>query len=75
MILQPGQVTNIENIPDEVKLEIDQFNKQVITEPFNTTVCEELANYLNPDGDAKTLIYAATDDHADMVVRLLKEAF
>ncbi len=52
-----GQVTNIENIPDEVKLEIDQFNKQVITEPFNTTVCEELANYLNPDGDAKTLIY------------------
>ncbi|BBO82423.1 hypothetical protein DSCO28_29890 [Desulfosarcina ovata subsp. sediminis] len=70
-----GQITNIEKIPDEVKLEIDQFNKLVITEPFNETICRELANCLNPDGDAKTLIYAATDEHADMVVRLLKEAF
>ena len=70
-----GQITNIENIPDEVKLEIDQFNKQVITKPFNETICAELADCLNPDGDAKTLIYAATDDHADMVVRLLKDAF
>lgn len=70
-----GQITNIENIPDEVKLEIDHFNKLVVTEPFNCTVADELVKYLNPDGDAKTLIYAATDDHADMVVRLLKEAF
>jgi len=70
-----GQITNIENIPDEIKLEIDHFNKAVVTEPFNLTVAGELVKYLNPDGDAKTLIYAATDDHADMVVRLLKDAF
>jgi type I restriction enzyme, R subunit len=70
-----GQITNIENIPDEIKLEIDHFNKAVVTEPFNLTVAGELVKYLNPDGDAKTLIYAATDDHADMVVRLLKNAF
>jgi type I restriction enzyme, R subunit len=31
--------------------------------------------HLDPDGDAKTLIYAATDDHADMLVRILKEEF
>ncbi len=70
-----GQIDNIEKIPEEVKLEIDHFNKMVVTEPFNQTVAEELVKYLNPDGEAKTLIYAATDDHADMVVRLLKEAF
>ena len=70
-----GQITNIENIPDEVKLEIDHFNKMVITEPFNQTIAKELVKYLDPDSDAKTLIYAATDDHADMVVRILKQAF
>ena len=70
-----GQITNIENIPDEVKLEIDHFNKMVITEPFNQVIAKELVKHLDPDGDAKTLIYAATDDHADMIVRILKEEF
>lgn len=70
-----GRITNIEDIPEEVKLEIDHFNKLVLTESFNQTVAEELVKHLNPDGEAKTLIYAATDDHADMVVRILKETF
>jgi len=70
-----GEITNIEDIPDEVKLDIDHFNKLVLTENFNRTVAQELVKHLNPDGDAKTLVYAALDDHADMVVRLLKEEF
>jgi len=70
-----GQITNIEDIPDEVQLEIDQFNKLVITENFNRTVAKELVKYLNPDGEEKTLIFSATDDHADTVVRVLKEEF
>lgn len=70
-----GQITNIEDIPDEVKLEIDHFNKLVLTENFNRTVAKELIKYLNPDGEEKTLIFAATDDHADTVVRVLKEEF
>lgn len=70
-----GQVTNIEDIPDEIKIEIDNFNKLVVTENFNRTVAKELVRHLNPDGEEKTLIFAATDDHADMVVRLLKEEF
>lgn len=70
-----GRITNIENIPDEVKLEIDHFNKMVLTENFNRTVAKELVKHIDPDGDAKTLIFAATDDHADMVVRILKEEF
>jgi type I restriction enzyme, R subunit len=70
-----GQITNIENIPDEVQLEIYQFNKLVVTDPYNRMVATELVKHLTPDGEAKTLIYAATDDHADMVVRILKEEF
>lgn len=70
-----GQIMNIEDIPDEVKLEIDHFNKLVLTENFNRTVAKELIKYLNPDGEEKTLIFAATDDHADTVVRVLKEEY
>ena len=69
------QITNIEDIPDEVKLEIDHFNKLVLTKPFNLTVCRELVKHLDPDGDEKTLVFAANDDHADTVVEKLKEAF
>lgn len=70
-----GQITNIEDIPDEVKIEIDHFNKLVLTENFNRAVAKELVNYLNPDSEEKTLIFAATDDHADTVVRVLKEEY
>jgi len=70
-----GQISNIENIPDEVEIEVDHFNKLVVTENFNRTVAKELVKHLNPDGDEKTLIFAATDDHADMVARTLKEEF
>jgi type I restriction enzyme R subunit len=70
-----GEITNLENIPDEIRLEIDHFNKLVLTENFNRTVARELVKTLDPDDDAKTLVFAATDDHADTVVRVLKESF
>ncbi len=59
--------------PDEVKIEVQQFNRRVITEPFNHVVCEALAQYIDPSLPEKTLIFCATDDHADMVVNLLKQ--
>lgn len=70
-----NQVTNLENIPDNVTLEVDHFNKSVITEKFNRTIIKELILELDPDGEEKTLIFAATDDHADLVVTILKEEF
>lgn len=70
-----GQVANLENIPDDLTLEIDSFNKVVITEPFNRTVAKVLVQELSPEGDEKTLIFAASDDHADLVVKILKEEF
>tara|TARA_R110002096_G_scaffold51665_20_gene135082 strand:- start:849 stop:4247 length:3399 start_codon:yes stop_codon:yes gene_type:complete len=61
-------------LEDRVKIEVDQFNKKVHTEAFNKVVCEALANKIDPSAPGKTLIFAARDDHADMVVRLLKQA-
>ncbi len=61
--------------PDEINIEIEGFNTLVITENFNRVVCAELAREIDPTLPGKTLIFCATDSHADMVVALLKEAF
>lgn len=61
--------------PDEIKLDIDDFNRKVITEAFNRVVCTYLAQELDPASRHKTLIFCATNTHADMVVDLLKKAF
>lgn len=62
-----------ELLQDEIHLEVTQFNKTVITENFNRVILEELTKYIDPESEGKTLIFAATDDHADMVVRIFKE--
>lgn len=63
------------HLPDEVDVEIDSFNKTVVTENFNRVVCAELARHIDPTEPGKTLVFCATDFHAESVVRLLKEAF
>ena len=70
-----GLITNIEDIPDDIELDVESFNKTVITKPFNQTVIKEFVKELDPESDEKTLIFAVTDDHADMVVEVLFEAF
>lgn len=62
-------------LPDEIRFEVDQFNKQVITPEFNRVVAEELAKHIDPALPGKTLIFAATDAHADIVVSAIKKAF
>ncbi|MCT8137889.1 type I restriction-modification system endonuclease [Anaerobacillus sp. CMMVII] len=69
-----GQI-QLEKMEDTVSFDVEQFNKRVITEPYNRAVLSKLTDYIDPSGKEKTLIFAATDQHADMVVRLLKEAF
>jgi type I restriction enzyme R subunit len=63
------------NAPDEITLEVDAFNRKVITENFNRVVCEYLADELDPSSHRKTLIFCVNDAHADLVVHLMKEAF
>jgi type I restriction enzyme, R subunit len=61
--------------PDEIRIEVEDFNRKVITEAFNRVVCEYLARELDPSSRQKTLIFCANDAHADLVVHLLKQAF
>ena len=63
------------NTPDEIDIEVEGFNTKVVTENFNRVVCDALAEEIDPSLPGKTLIFCATDSHADMVVTLLKEAF
>ncbi|MEB3885212.1 type I restriction-modification system endonuclease, partial [Lyngbya sp. CCY1209] len=84
MVWQPGEemeyfdpktgTVDLVHAPDEVKIEVEQFNRRVITEAFNRVVCEELVNYIDPTFPEKTLIFCANDRHADLVVDLLKLA-
>ena len=75
-VYQPGE-NQIElfNAPDEIKLEVESFNRKVITQSFNEVVCAYLATELDPASKQKTLIFCANDVHADLVVTLLKQAF
>lgn len=63
------------NTPDDLDFDVSQFNRKVLTESFNQVVCQELTRQIDPYGPAKSLIFCATDDHADLVVRLLKDAY
>lgn len=67
--------TSSELLPDEVRIDLEKFNRVVYTENFNKVVCQELARHLDPDLPGKTLVFCSTDQHADTVVRLLKETF
>lgn len=69
------QQTRLFETPDEIHLDIDDFNRKVITESFNRVVCQRLAQELDPASRQKTLIFCVLDTHADLVVKLLKEAF
>ena len=70
-----NQIVELEKLEDELKIDIAGFNRKVITPSFNRTVIKYLVQELDPDGEEKTLVFAATDEHADMVVQYLKEEF
>ena len=72
---ESNTIEELAELEDELAINIEGFNKMVITEPFNQTVIKELVKHLDPEGEEKTLIFAATDDHADLVVKILKEEF
>jgi len=69
-----GQI-ELFNTPDEIRIEVDGFNRKVVTEAFNRVVCEWLAEEIDPSTREKTLIFCVNDAHADLVVDLLKKAF
>ncbi|MBS1189558.1 MAG: hsdR [Rhodocyclaceae bacterium] len=72
--LGTGEIEESE-LDDELNFEVDAFNRRVISEDFNRVICEQLAQELDPFGEEKTMIFCASDLHADMVKRLLDDAF
>lgn len=72
---ETNSIEELEALEDEISIDIAGFNKQVITESFNRTVLKQLVKELDPESDEKTLIFAATDEHADRIVEYLKEEF
>lgn len=71
-----GELINGAELEDDIDFEVDQFNKKVIIESHTRVALEEVANYIDPENDeGKTLIFAASDAHADMIVRLLKDIY
>jgi type I restriction enzyme R subunit len=72
---ETNSIVELEKLEDELRFDVSDFNKLVLSENFNRTVIETLVKELDPDGEEKTLIFAATDEHADAIVQMLKEEF
>ncbi|MGS0755011.1 type I restriction-modification system endonuclease, partial [Roseateles sp. GG27B] len=72
--ISTGEIQTAE-LEDELNFELGSFNKTVISENFNRVICAQLAQELDPFSEEKTLIFCARDEHADMVKRLLDDAF
>lgn len=74
-ILDPrtGQI-DLFDLDDEVDFEVSEFNKKVYTENFNRAVAQAVAQECPPGQPGKTLLFAARDDHADILVKALTEA-
>lgn len=66
---------DLTHAPDELHYEVEEFNRKVITVPFNRTVCEELVKHIDPGLPGKTLIFAVSRGHADIIVDELKKAY
>ncbi len=71
------EITNSEVLQDEMNFDVEKFNKQIITPSFNRTVLEEIARDIDLEDvmQGKTLIYAVDDEHADLIVKILKEIY
>ncbi|MCD8404999.1 type I restriction-modification system endonuclease [Tenacibaculum dicentrarchi] len=74
---EENEIKNIGVTEDEIKVEIKGFNRKVITESFNRVILNELISTYGilPENKDKTLIFAATNAHADTIVRLLHEEY
>lgn len=69
-----GQI-DLTTAPDEIDVEVDQFNRVVVTENFNQAVIGHIVREVDPSLPGKTLVFCVNDDHADLVVKVFKEEF
>lgn len=69
-----AQTVDLATLEDDLHLDIEHFNREVITESFNRAVCGVIASKIDPRSRGKMLVFCVDDAHADLVVRLLREA-
>lgn len=74
-VAETNTIEELAALEDELHMDVEQFNKLVITESFNREVAKYLVQNLDPDGHEKTLIFAVRDSHADMIVQYLHEEY
>ena len=74
---ETGELLNGAQLEDELDFDIDDFNRKVITENFNREVLKEIARNFDPTepSQGKMMIFVANDQHADLIVRLLRELY
>jgi type I restriction enzyme R subunit len=74
-ILDPrsGQI-DLFSLNDQVDFEVAEFNKKVFTRAFNRAVANAITQECPPAERGKTLLFAARDDHADILVEELRAA-
>jgi len=68
-----GQL-DLAHMPDEVQFDVEEFNRKVITRPFVQAIAGELARHIDPTLPGKTLIFAVSKAHANLIVEALKDA-
>ncbi len=68
-------IINSAELEDDLKFEIEDFNKKVVNKSFNETVLHEIAKNIDPNEKGKTLIFAVDDAHADTVTKILKDYY
>ncbi|HYO66473.1 MAG TPA: type I restriction-modification system endonuclease, partial [Archangium sp.] len=71
--LVTGTQLELFRLPDELEFEVEDFNRHVITEPFNRVVAGVVTQFVDPRLDGKTLVFCVNDSHADLMVKVLKE--
>lgn len=70
-----GEVLNGYELADNLDFEVDKFNRKVITPSYNRAALEEICKEIDPFGPEKTLIFAVDDDHADLIVEILRDIY
>ncbi|RFC62262.1 type I restriction-modification system endonuclease [Fulvimarina endophytica] len=68
-----GQI-DLFTLEDQQDFEVSEFNKKVYTRAFNRAVAEVIAAECPPDQPGKTLLFAASNGHADVLVDELRKA-
>lgn len=69
-----GKVETV-TLPDEIDFDVEEFNRGVVTVAFNRAVARELVTYIDPADPDKTLVFAVSKVHADILVKELRDAF